>query len=67
MMAFSKKRTDSKSVNGGPSFKENWWWIGRQRRKMRKEETVTVDLLHRAVMAKDTAEGLCERVGTGNL
>jgi len=25
MMVFSKKRTDSKSVNGGRSFKDNWW------------------------------------------
>ena len=24
MMVFSKKRTDSKSVNGGRSFKDNW-------------------------------------------
>ena len=29
-----------------------------QRQKMRKEETVTVDLLHRAVPAKHTNEGL---------
>jgi hypothetical protein len=29
-----------------------------QRRKMRKEETVTVALLHRAVPAKHTIEGL---------
>ena len=29
-----------------------------QRRKMRKEETVTVDLLHRGVPAKHTGEGL---------
>jgi hypothetical protein len=29
-----------------------------QRRRMRKEETVTVDLLHRAVPAKHTNEGL---------
>jgi hypothetical protein len=32
--------------------------VKEQRRKMRKEETVTVDLLHRAVSAKHTDEGL---------
>jgi len=32
--------------------------VKEQRRKMRKEQTVTVDLLHRAVPAKHTAEGL---------
>jgi len=32
--------------------------IQEQRRKMRKEETVTVDLIHRAVPAKHTNEGL---------
>ena len=32
--------------------------VKKQRRKMRKEETVTVDLLHRAVPAKHTDEGL---------
>ena len=32
--------------------------IREQRKKMRKEETVTVDLLHRAVPAKHTNEGL---------
>jgi hypothetical protein len=32
--------------------------VQEQRRKMRKEETVTVDLLHRAVPAKHTDEGL---------
>ena len=32
--------------------------VKEQRQKMRKEETVTVDLLHRAVSAKHTDEGL---------
>ena len=32
--------------------------VKEQRRKMEKEETVTVDLLHRAVPAKHTDEGL---------
>jgi len=32
--------------------------VKEQRRKMRKEETVTVDLLHRAVPAKHIDEGL---------
>ena len=32
--------------------------VQEQRRKMRKEEAVTVDLLHRAVPAKHTDEGL---------
>ena len=32
--------------------------VKEQRQKMRKEETVTVDLLHRAVPAKHTGEGL---------
>ncbi len=32
--------------------------VKEQRRKMRKEETVTVDLLHRAVPAKNADEGL---------
>jgi hypothetical protein len=32
--------------------------VQEQRRKMRKEETVTIDLLHRAVPAKHTQEGL---------
>jgi hypothetical protein len=32
--------------------------VKEQRRKMRKEETVTVDLLHRAVLAKYIDEGL---------
>jgi hypothetical protein len=32
--------------------------VKEQRRKMRKEETVTVDLLHRGVPAKHTDEGL---------
>jgi hypothetical protein len=47
----------SKGVSLGlfqPTPKE----IQEQRRKMRKEETVTVDLLHRAVPAKHTNEGL---------
>jgi hypothetical protein len=33
--------------------------VKEQGRKMRKEETVTTDLLHRAVPAKQTDEGLC--------
>ncbi len=37
-----------------PSPKE----VKEQRKKMRKEETVTLDLLHRAVPAKHTDEGL---------
>jgi hypothetical protein len=37
-----------------PTSKE----VKEQRRKIRKEETVTVDLLHRAVPAKNTDEGL---------
>jgi hypothetical protein len=32
--------------------------VKERRRKMRKEETVTIDLLHRAVPAKHTDEGL---------
>ena len=32
--------------------------VKEQRKKMRKEETVTIDLLHRAVPAKHTDEGL---------
>ena len=32
--------------------------VKEQRRKMRKDETVTIDLLHRAVPAKHTDEGL---------
>ena len=32
--------------------------VKEQRRKMRKEETLTIDLLHRPLMAKDTSEGL---------
>ena len=32
--------------------------VKEQRRKMRKEKTVTIDLLHRAVPAKHTDEGL---------
>ena len=32
--------------------------VQEQRRKMRKEETATIDLLHRAVPAKHTDEGL---------
>ncbi len=32
--------------------------VKEQRQKMRKEETVTIDLLHRAVPAKHTDEGL---------
>jgi hypothetical protein len=47
----------SKGVSLGlfqPTPKE----VQEQRRKMRKEETVTVDLLHRAVPAKHTNEGL---------
>ena len=32
--------------------------VKEMRQKMRKEETVTVDLLHRAVPAKHTDEGL---------
>jgi len=32
--------------------------VKERRRKMRKEETVTVDLLHRAVPARYTDEGL---------
>ena len=32
--------------------------VKEQRRKMRKEETVTIGLLHRAVPAKHTDEGL---------
>ena len=47
----------SKGVSLGlfqPTPKE----VQEQRRKMRKEETVTVELLHRAVPAKHTDEGL---------
>jgi hypothetical protein len=47
----------SKGVSLGifqPTPKE----VKEKRRKMRKEETVTVDLLHRAVPAKHTEEGL---------
>jgi hypothetical protein len=47
----------SKGVSLGlfqPTPKE----VQEQRRKMRKEETVTVSLLHRAVPAKHTEEGL---------
>jgi hypothetical protein len=47
----------SKGVSLGlfqPTPKE----VKEQRRKMRKEEIVTVDLLHRAVPAKHTDEGL---------
>ena len=47
----------SKGVSLGlfqPTPKE----VKEQRRKMRKEETVTVDLLHRAVPARHTDEGL---------
>jgi len=47
----------SKGVSLGlfqPTPKE----VKEQRRKMRKEETVTVDLLHCAVLAKHTDEGL---------
>ena len=47
----------SKGVSLGlfqPTPKE----VKEQRKKMRKEETVTVDLLHRAVPAKHTEEGL---------
>jgi len=47
----------SKGVSLGlfqPTPKE----VQEQRRKMRKEETVTIDLLHRAVPAKHTDEGL---------
>jgi hypothetical protein len=32
--------------------------VKEQRRKMRKDETVTIDLLYRAVPAKQTEEGL---------
>jgi hypothetical protein len=47
----------SKGVSLGlfqPTPKE----VKEQRRKMRKEETLTIDLLHRAVPAKHTDEGL---------
>ena len=47
----------SKGVSLGlfrPTSKE----VKEQRRKMRKEETVSIDLLHRAVPAKHTDEGL---------
>ena len=47
----------SKGVSLGlfqPTPKE----VKEQRRKRRKEETVTIDLLHRAVPAKHTDEGL---------
>jgi len=47
----------SKGVSLGlfqPTPKE----VKEQRRKMRKEETATVDLLHRAVPARHTDEGL---------
>ena len=47
----------SKGVSLGlfqPTPKE----VKEQRQKMRKEETVTIDLLHRAVPAKHTDEGL---------
>jgi hypothetical protein len=47
----------SKGVSLGP-FQPTPKEIQEQRRKMRKEETVTVDLLHRAVPAKHTNEGL---------
>jgi hypothetical protein len=39
--------------------------VKEQRRKMRKEETVTIDLLHRAVPAKHTHEGLRALSGDG--
>jgi hypothetical protein len=47
----------SKGVSLGP-FQPTPKEVKEQRRKMRKEETVTVDLLHRAVPAKHTDEGL---------
>ncbi len=39
-------------------FKPTPLEVKEQRRKMRKDETVTIDLLHRAVPAKHTDEGL---------
>ena len=47
----------SKGVSLGlfqPTIRE----VKEQRRKMRKEETVTIDLLNRAVPAKHTDQGL---------
>jgi hypothetical protein len=43
-----------------------FWEVKEQRRKMRKEETVTIDLLHRAVPAKHTDEG-CGRLAETTL
>jgi hypothetical protein len=54
----------SKGVSLGlfqPTPKE----VKEQRRTMRKEETVTIDLLHRAVPAKHTDEGLRALSGEG--
>jgi hypothetical protein len=39
--------------------------VKEKRRKMRKEETVTIDLLHRAIPAKHTDEGLRALSGEG--
>jgi hypothetical protein len=47
----------SKGVSLGP-YQPTAREVKEQRQKMRKEETVTVDLLHRAVPAKHTDEGL---------
>jgi hypothetical protein len=55
--AMARLNTYSKGVSLGlfqPTPRE----VKEQRRKMRKEETVTVDLLHQAVPAKHTDEGL---------
>jgi hypothetical protein len=39
--------------------------VEKQRRKIRKEQTVTIDLLHRAVPARHTDEGLRALSGEG--
>jgi hypothetical protein len=48
---------NSKGVSLGP-FQPTPKEVQEQRRKMRKEETVTVALLHRAVPVKHTDDGL---------
>ena len=55
-------------MKGVGLFRQTPKAIKEQRKKLRKEETMTVDLLHRAVPARNTDEGiLCVNLCDKNL
>jgi hypothetical protein len=56
-----RKHHERESGELGNGWWGKFWEVKEHRRKMGKEETVTIDLLHRAVPAKHTDEGVWAR------